>query len=289
MFNLAVPEAREYLTRYLDASIKEYGISCLRIDNAVSYRDIWEALDRAEPDRRGMAEIRYVEGLYRLWDDLLAANPSVFIDNCASGGGRVDLETCARSIPLWRADATIDPLLKKDFNRVAIQNQVMTAGLNRYVPFSTCGQIGATPYYFRSGLNGGGICFCDDVRGASYPRDLLKQATAEAKRLRPYFFGDFYVLGDVTARPEDWCVTQYHRPREQDGMVLAFRREKATGADLSVNLHEIDPDADYEITRAYDYERPASTRVGGAELRALKLHIEECPGSLVVEYRKAKP
>jgi alpha-galactosidase len=42
---------------------------------------------------------------------LLAANPGLFIDNCASGGQRIDLETCARSIPLWRTDGTIGPLL----------------------------------------------------------------------------------------------------------------------------------------------------------------------------------
>ena len=289
MFNLALPEAREHITRYLDASIKEYGISCMRTDNAVYYQEIWKMLDQSDPDRRGMAEIRYVEGLYRLWDDLLAANPSIFIDNCAYGGGRVDLETCARSIPLWRTDCSIESILKKDFNRVAIQNQVMTAGLSRYVPFNTGGQIGASPYRFRSGLNGGGICFCDDVRPADYPRDLLRQAVAEAKRLRPYFFGDMYVLSNVTDRPEDWCVLQYHGPQEQDGMVLAFRRDKSPNADLSFNLREIDLDADYEVVQSPGYNRTSPIRVKGADLHGLKLHIGECPGSVVIEYRKLKP
>jgi hypothetical protein len=56
-----------------------------------------------------------------MWDDLLQAYPHLFIDNCASGG-RIDLETSARSIPLWRTDATIDSLARLDFNQAALQN-----------------------------------------------------------------------------------------------------------------------------------------------------------------------
>jgi alpha-galactosidase len=43
-----------------------------------------------------MGEIRYVEGLYRMWDDLRKTHPRLFMDNCASGGRRIDLETCSR-------------------------------------------------------------------------------------------------------------------------------------------------------------------------------------------------
>ena len=51
-----------------------------------------------------MSEIRHIEGLYRFWDYLLARFPNMVIDNCASGGRRLDLETTSRSIPLWRTD-----------------------------------------------------------------------------------------------------------------------------------------------------------------------------------------
>jgi alpha-galactosidase len=197
MFNLAIPEARRYITDYMIDAVKEFRVDCLRIDNAVDYRTCWALLDKKTPDRVGINEIRYVEGLYRMWDDIRAAHPHLFIDNCSSGGHRIDLETCSRSIPLWRTDATIGPLLGRDFNQAALQNQIMTAGLSRFVPFSTSGQMGATPYLFRSGFNAG-IAFCEDVRPAEYPRDLLKQAIAEAKRIRKYYFGNFYPLSDVT-------------------------------------------------------------------------------------------
>jgi len=44
--------------------------------------------DRDTPDRQGMTEIRYVEGLYEMWDELRAKHPGLLIDNCASGGRR---------------------------------------------------------------------------------------------------------------------------------------------------------------------------------------------------------
>jgi hypothetical protein len=58
--------------------------------------------------------------------------------------------------------------------------------------------MGATPYLFRSGFNGG-ISFCEDCRPADYPREQLKQGIAEGKRIRKYFFGDLYSLTEVTA------------------------------------------------------------------------------------------
>ncbi len=71
-------------------------------------------------------------------------------------------------------------------------------------------------------------------------------------------------------------------------MVMAFRREASPDAVHAVELREIDPAADYDVTQAYGYEPSAPKRMKGAELRWLKLHVDEKPGSLVIEYRKVK-
>jgi len=286
MFNMAVPEAREHITRYLSESIKEYGISWLRIDNAVFYEGLWAQLDKNHPDRIGISEIRYVEGHYRLWDDLLKEFPYLAIDNCSAGGHRVDLETCSRSIPLWRTDGTIGPLLNKNFNQAALQNQVMSAGLSRYVPLSTSGQMGATPYLFRSGFNGG-ISFCEDVRPADYPRELLKSAIMEGKRIRKYYLGNYYPLTKVSLDTTVWCVTQYHRTKENDGMIMAFRRPMSKQAEFDLSrLREIDPQAQYKVTKYQNYEPLPSETITGEEFRQFKAEINDCPGSVLIEYEK---
>ena len=291
MFDLAIPEAREYITEYLNSFIRKYGIDCLRIDNAVGwgttpgYDQLWAKLDRADPDRIGIHEIRYVEGFYRMWDDILRANPGLFIDNCASGGQRIDLETSARSIAMWRSDATIHPLQTGNFAEAAMRNQIMTAGLSCYLPYHQCGQMGTTPYLFRSAFNAG-ITFCEDCRPKDYPRDRLKQAIAEGKQLRKYYRGDFYPLTEVTTSHADWCVMQYDRPQQRDGMIVAFRRDKSTVALLDVKPRGIDSKATYEVVRRDDYEPAGLQTMSGEELRTLTIDIERCPGSVVIEYKQ---
>ena len=285
MFNLAGPEARQYITDYIGALIDAYGLSWIRIDNAVSYAPLWKQLDTAAgPDRVGMAEIRYVEGLYRWWDDMRAAHPDLAIDNCASGGGRIDLELCARAIPLWRTDATINPLLNGDFKQAALQNQIMTGGLSRYVPFNVSGQMGADPYDSRSGFNAG-ISFCEDTRPEAYPRATLSAAIIEGKRIRKYYFGNLYALTNITTDPKDWQVRQYHRPAEGDGMVLAFRRHQSPYLGFQCSLKEINPEADYEVVLSPGYTSQPAKTMKGEELRTVILNIDEVPGSVLLEYR----
>ncbi len=287
LLNLGIPEAREYMTEYLDAAIREYGLSWLRFDYNINPLPFWQFADQGQPDRAGMTEMRYVEGVYRMWDDLRAAHPGLAIDTCSSGGRRMDLEACSRALGLWRSDNTCD-MIGEDpaiILKAAIENQVMSGGLNRYLPLTVVGQMGSDPYRFRSGFNGG-IAFCEDIRGADYPRDQLRDAIAEGKRIRKYWFGDFYALSDITTSPRDWCVFQYHRPEERDGIVLAFRRENSPYAAYDCRLRGIDPDATYRVTFSSGYEPEPPVTLRGSQLDGLVLTILKKPGSVLVEYEE---
>ncbi len=285
LFDLGIPQAREFATSYLTAIVAAYGIDCVRFDFFPSPVHLWLKKDPSDSNRQGITEIRYVEGLYKMWDDLLADPSKPFIDNCASGGRRIDLETCSRSIPLWRTDATIGPLFANDFDQASVQNQVMTAGLSRYVPFSTSGQMGVTPYQFRGGFNAG-ISFCEDVRPAGYPKDKLAQAIAEGKRIRGYYFGDYYPLTPVTTSATDWCVMQYHLPDTDEGMVMAFRRSLASATTCQCDLRGIDTQSNYDVLLSYDYERSPAVAVTGSQLAHPVIEIPDKPGSVIMEYKK---
>lgn len=283
--DLGDPEAWDFTRAYLEAVIREYGIDWLRIDSGMIPRYA-EERDLAEPDRAGMAEIRHVEGLYRLWDALCETFPHLLIDNCFGGGRRIDLETCARALPLWRTDITYELIKQGRQGRVDVLNQMMTAALARYVPFSLCTQMGSEPYRFRSGAHAG-VTFSDDCRPAGYPRAQLRAALAEGKRCRDYYYGNFYPLVPVTASDDDWCVLQYHLPEEERGMILAFRRPDSPDREMPLAVREIDTAADYAVTQARDYALPPSVRMPGTELQRLSAVIDDCPGSLLIEYRRA--
>ena len=285
LYDVGNPDAREFMTRYLKAAVKEYGIDILRFDYNIDPLPYWQEANRKNPERVGISEIRYVEGLYQMWDELRSAFPKLDIDNCASGGMRVDLETVSRAITLWRTDYTIEPLLRKDYDEAALRNQVMTAGLNRYLPFSVSGQMGYSPYHFRSGYNGG-IAFCEDTRPADYPREQLRDAIAEGKRLRKYYMGDFYPLSDVTTDPRDWTVMQYHLPETNEGVVIGFRRHNSPFTAIQCELKGIDPAANYKVTRSLASKQEAPFEMKGADLQRLSLEIPLMPGSVILEYQK---
>jgi alpha-galactosidase len=285
LFNLGIPEARRYMTDYLNTAIQAYKLTGLRIDYNIDPLSYWQFMDAMDPNRVGMAEMRYVEGLYQMWDEILKANPKLFIDNCASGGRRIDIETMSRSIPLWRSDNTCDMVDCKPATiaLAAIKNQLMSDGLNRYVPFSTCGQMGATPYLFRSGFNAG-IAFAEDVRPEGYPLQLLKQAIVEGKRIRKYYFGNYYPLLESGADASGWCILQYHRPQENDGMLLAFRRDQSQDSSCRCGLREIEPAKQYTLKLFRSFELEKTITLPGIQLQDLQVDIDECPGSLLIEY-----
>ena len=290
MFNLGDPDACAFITRYIKESIEQFGIDLLRIDFNYFPLSYWRYNDQKNGGerRRGISEIRYVEGLYCMWDTLLDNFPRLVIDNCASGGMRIDLETCARSFPLWRSDAAgyPVPISDSDFEQVAIQNQLMTLGLNRYVPYSVSGMKGSTPYYFRSGFNGG-VSFYEDCRVPGYPLAELKAAIAEGKRLRPYYAGDFYALTPETGLShETWCVTQYHLPSEDRGLVVAFRRGRSPYREFVCSLNAVDESGKYRVSISETFQREPCRSMSGGELKRITLRLGDPQSSLVLEYEK---
>jgi hypothetical protein len=70
-------------------------------------------------------------------------------------------------------------------------------------------------------------------------------------------------------------------------MIIAFRRHQSPYASFTCNPHEIDPEADYEVTQAHTYELSQPVIMKGAELQRFKAEIDACPGSLVIEYKRA--
>ena len=65
----------------------------LRMDYNLDPLPVWATNDAKSPGRSGLTEVKYIEGLYTMWDAILAAHPGLLIDDCSSGGRRIDVET----------------------------------------------------------------------------------------------------------------------------------------------------------------------------------------------------
>ncbi|MBQ5987217.1 MAG: alpha-galactosidase, partial [Clostridia bacterium] len=91
MVNLANDDACEYLGDLIANSIRDNKVGLYRQDFNFTPLPFWEKADKElYGGRKGVAENHYVTNLYRYLDRLLEVNPGLIIDNCASGGKRLD-------------------------------------------------------------------------------------------------------------------------------------------------------------------------------------------------------
>lgn len=102
LLNLGDPKVCDWLIDLVDGIIKESHIRIYRQDFNFQPRVYWEC--NTEENRVGILENLHIQGYYRYWDALIARNPGLWIDSCASGGRRNDLETMRRAVPLHYTD-----------------------------------------------------------------------------------------------------------------------------------------------------------------------------------------
>ena len=275
LFDLGNEEARIWLTDYITAFLQKEGIDIYRQDFNMDPYPYWTAHD--QPGRIGMSEIRHIEGLYAFWDSLLVRFPNLLIDNCASGGRRLDLETTSRSSPLWRTDYHYG-----EPNGM----QCHTYALHFYLPIHSTSTSIINDYYFRSGLNAAATGDWLFGRGKATIETSRKYMQA-FKTLRPYFYGDYYPLTSTLNYTSDdvWLAYQMNRPEQNDGIIIAFRRANNDESSIRIKLSGLEKEAVYELLNEDNGESFRQT--GGELMSGFDITLSEKPASLLIKYRKA--
>ncbi len=274
LFRLDIPEARQWLTDKIDAHISTAGLQWVRWDFNMPPLAHWRASDA--PDRQGITEIRHIEGLYAMWDELARRHPGLLMDICASGGRRLDFEMLRRGLPLWHSDLQCEGAHPE-------ADQLQNAGLYRWIPLHACGVFGLEPSYaFRSAATTGNVF----ALAAHAPENAegVKRSVAVQRRMRPLTLGDFHPLTPHSADADRWFAYQFHRSYLDAGYIQAFRRAACANAQTTLTLRGLKPRARYSVTSADG----AETRVlSGAELQALVVEAADKPGSALIFYERA--
>lgn len=272
LLDLGNENAWNYCFDLLSDYIEKLKIDCYRQDFNFSPLPYWRKNDGLY--RQGITEIKHINGLYRLWDSLLERFPNLIIDNCASGGRRIDIEMLRRSVPLWRSDFQCS----SNYDVEATQNHNMT--FNLWMPYSgTCSGGGYDEYRLRSGYASsyGTHQFFSEIEESTYKNKenlkILKKYTEEFLKVRPYFEEDFYPLTEVTDNLDSWCAMQFDCPEKSDGIIEVFRRENSPYETARFMLGGIDENKTYIFEDADGGE----FSVSGGELKknGLKLTIPE--------------
>lgn len=242
--NIGDPACFRWTADRILRTLKENRVEMYREDNNSDQALLWRSLDSLEGSgRSGITECKFIDAHYRLWDEVIACTLSYggcgFVDSCASGGGRNDLESLRRGVPLLRSDA--------DRTTAALRLS-MTAAFNRWVP--VCGannkekpsQLASAgtldPYVWRASYLPVLNVDSQFVQDPGQDFGMLRWGLREWKRVSPYLLEDFYVLTPWHTETDVYGFTAFafFDPDAGAGVLLAFRQEKCLEEALAVSL-----------------------------------------------------
>ena len=275
--------------------IRDNGVDVYRQDFNLDPQAVWAAAD--DPDRRGVTEIRHIAGLYRLWDALRAEFPDLLIDNCASGGRRLDFELTARSHVYCRSDYFVpraDNLAAADGTPEKHRAQIVmgqNANVNTlaWVPFQAS-EMNCCSFFddaeLFSALGAGIVFSAPDWNHGSCECDFTEEETAwfrkaltVADRVRRILVGKFLPLTDPLRTDEEtWAAFEGFLPEKNTGFAAFFRRRRAAGSH-TFRLGWIDAAAHYLVEDGATGER---REMPGTALREYTATLEKAPdGELI--------
>ena len=286
LYNLADDEAREWLKNKLINMIRENGVDVYRQDFNIDPLRFWRHND--EEGRIGVTEMKYIAGLYDLWDSIIAEFPDILIDNCASGGRRLDLETAKRSITLWKSDTgcfteSMDEDPEKSM-RVTAWSQNQTLALSEYIPYHACAVWEIDPYTVRSTATKGVACNFHifdpefDFTGAT-------RIVEEVHELAPFWEGEFTPLTPITVDEDAFAA--WELSCGENGAVYVFRREFCEEDTFEVKFTTVDALQKYKLVFIDEKQDRSEAEYTGAQLSAgLLVKLCEKRSSLIIKYEK---
>ncbi|MBQ3529350.1 MAG: alpha-galactosidase [Oscillospiraceae bacterium] len=274
ILNYGNSEAVDYVYNLLSHYVSELELSCYRQDFNSELTSYFKAND--EENRCGISEIKHITGMYHLWDRLLQKYPYLIIDNCSSGGRRIDIETLKRSIPFFRSD------YQCNFNEDPEVLQVHNANISCYLPYNGCtSKTKNDTYAIRSSYSSSwGGAFYNAIFQSMNEEDFkwAKQITDEYRKIRKYFSMDFYNHGSNVFDSTAWAIWQYHDNEAQSGIVMAFRRKNSPFDNVEIQLKSTVENQEY----LFHDLNTGNTFIGS---NAIKIHLPQKQSSVIMEYK----
>lgn len=251
-------EAREWLLNRVCTVLEEGDIDLYRQDYGVAYpASEWQANDPV--GQSGITENLYVQGYLWFLDGIIARFPDMMIDACAAGGGRNDLETMRRAVPLHKSDGAYSEHDVK---------QSMNAALFSWLPYF--GTVVTGPdichYADRYGLRSS---FCSFPvmgynLGAAPDWTVVKACIDEWEQIKDFYDDNYYLLTDWNRSDSEWTAWEFYDSENGKGFFEIFRPAKAADDSYTVKLRGLKNTASYKLT---DTEGRFEVTVSGNDLK----------------------
>lgn len=270
--NIGIPACLEWTTQRICKVLRENKVEMYREDNNSDPGELWRYLDTLEGENRtGITECKFVAGHYQMWDAIIACTLSYggcgFVDSCASGGGRNDLESMRRGIPILRSDS--------DRTTTSLRLS-MTSAFNKWIPFcgantkekeSQLAPVGKSDAYtWRASYLPSLNVDSQFVQDPGQNFDMLRFGLREWKKLSPYLLKDFYVLTPWHSQEDrsGFTAFSFFDGDAEQGALLLFRMEDCPEDTLTVQLPFTEDGRTYTLT---DEDSGETLAVPGAVLK----------------------
>jgi alpha-galactosidase len=254
--NLARRDAQDWLIELISGWISRLGLKWSRFDYNIDPAPYWKAADPT-----GKIQFAYVQGLYRVLDELRARHPDWMLENCASGGRRTDLGTLARSHTNWFSDYVDDAnvvrwmqLRAQRFMPGNCANASVNIRHGAGDPASIDHEILARATN-KFSFDGDIACLSEEAAGR------CRFWVEKYKAYRHLLVQNFYQLTPAPRTPNDWDVALWSAYDGGEGLVAAYRFEGAETWRGAWRLGALE--TDYQLVNLDSGE---TTRVSGVEL-----------------------
>ena len=97
---------RQWATATVERLVSRYGLDWIKIDYNI---DVGDRFDPARSGQSGRRLYDHLTAYYAWLDSIRAAHPDLVVENCSSGGLRLDLGVMAHTHTAWLSDV-VDPM-----------------------------------------------------------------------------------------------------------------------------------------------------------------------------------
>ena len=247
LLDLTNPDCLTWLCETMAAYLRESGINCYRQDFNFDPLTFWRENDGE--NRLGITENKYVQGYLAYWDYLLENVPGLWIDSCASGGRRNDMETLRRSVPLHPTDYGYGyHHINQCFRHTLYSWFTYVRGWsgswdinNEYYAHEDYYMPEQVPY--DSFAMNNSMATMTFLGGSGQLRDT---AARIFYRFAPMtLYGDFYALTENHRDNKRWTVFQFDCPEKNEGAIQVLRNNQAADEQCKVAPFGFAPEYNY--------------------------------------------
>ena len=282
LLNLANKDALNWLIEHVDRLIKDSHIAIYRQDFNFDPAPIWE--NNEAPDRIGIIENLHAQGYLKYWDELILRNPGLWIDSCASGGRRNDLETMRRAVTLHYTDVGYGnhPTKQKQHREMFEWIPYFRAhNMSWDMPDGTYdgGNNAPVEFDFHCALAPAltSMYTYNDSEEHFEIGRKMDNIWREAAELE--LSGDYYPITECNRDPHDWYAMQFDNIKERKGFAQVIRNTLVEEASFLLTLPCIHEDMTYTFT---DRETQNSLTITSEELaKGLKISLPKRRGQIL--------